>query len=167
MTWSPQKSCGQEATKIRPRLKEYLIGNGLDLGCGPDKIHPEALGVDVAPFPGVNYVLDVRDLYPFKKQTFDYVFSSHTLEDLEDPLDALKEWSRVLKSGGLLILYLPHKDLYPNLGQEGSNPAHKNDFVEQTIIDFLGLIGKFRILVTERRDEENEYSFLIVARKLI
>jgi SAM-dependent methyltransferase len=40
--------------------------------------------------------------------SLDFVFSSHTLEHLDRPWDALSEWIRVLKPGGVLFLYLPH-----------------------------------------------------------
>ena len=31
---------------------------------------------------------------------------------MQDPAVALKNWYRVLKKGGYLILYIPHRDLY-------------------------------------------------------
>ena len=44
----------------------------------------------------------------FADSSLDYVFSSHTLEHLEDWEQALDEWSRKLRPGGHLFLYLPH-----------------------------------------------------------
>lgn len=114
--------------------------------------------------PGVDYTLDVRDLYVFEDNQFDYVFSAHVLEDIEDTEDTLKEWLRVLKKSGSLILYLPHKDYYPNIGQEGSNPAHKHDFLPNDILLVLKRICSFDLHVLEERNQNDEYSFLIVAR---
>src|SRR5437016_2058920 len=41
---------------------------------------------------------------------YDCVLSSHTLEHIANPLQALKEWKRVLRKEGPLLLLLPHKD---------------------------------------------------------
>lgn len=163
--WTAQLSKGREASKIRNRIKEWTFGKGLDVGCGNDKISPDAIGVDTLPLPWVNFLLDARDLYIFKSGEFDYLFSAHVLEDLEDPTDTLREWWRVLKPQGFLILYLPHKNFYPNIGTEGSNPAHKHDFVPQDIINILEKICYYRIDVCEERNKNDEYSFLLVVRK--
>lgn len=116
----------------------------------------------MAPFPGVDYTLDVRDLFVFEDNEFDYVFSAHTLEDIDDTEDCLREWLRVLKPGGHLILYLPHKDFYPNIGKEGANPAHKHDFTGADILEILDRICRHRIVLIENRNLNDEYSFLIV-----
>ena len=160
--WTPQLSRGREASKIRNRIKEWTFGKGLDVGCGLDKISPEAIGIDIAPLPGVNYTLDARDLFIFDDNQFDYIFSAHVLEDLENPEDTLREWLRVLKPGGYLILYLPHKDYYPNIGKEGANPAHKHDFLPNDILQILKRICFFDVHVLEERNKNDEYSFLLV-----
>ena len=46
----------------------------------------------------------------------------------------LREWWRVIRPGGHLVLYLPHKAHYPNIGQPGANPAHKHDFLPEDIV---------------------------------
>lgn len=164
MTWTPQKSKGRETTKIRQRVQPWTFGKGLDVGCGLDKISLDAIGIDLAPLPGVDYSLDARDLFVFDNDYFDYIFSAHVLEDLPDPKDALREWLRVLKPKGHLILYLPHKDYYPNIGSPGANPAHKHDFLPKDIIEILDQICFYDLLICEDRSEGDEYSFLIVAR---
>ena len=45
---------------------------------------------------------------PFASDSLDYVFSSHVLEHCPDTLATLKEWLRVLRPGGRLLLRLPH-----------------------------------------------------------
>ena len=165
MTWTAQRSKGKETTKVRSRILDWISGRGLDLGCGLDKISLHSYGIDLLPLPGVDFLLDIRDLYIFKNAEMDYVFSSHALEDLKDTEDTLREWWRVLKPEGHLILYLPHKDLYPNIGQHGSNVAHKHDFVAKDILDILSRFARFKILINEIRSKDDEYSFLLLLRK--
>ena len=164
--WSHQLSKGRETSKVRQRVKEWISGKGLDLGCGLDKIHPEAIGIDQIPFPGVNFTLDIRDLYILDTNSFDYVFSAHTLEDIEDTEDTLREWWRVLKFQGYLILYLPHRNLYPRIGQPGANPAHKHDFEGIDILKVLDNFAIYKTIVNEVRDQDDEYSFLLIIQKL-
>lgn len=96
----------------------------------------------------------------------DAVFSSHLLEHIVDTDAALGEWWRVIKVDGYLVLYLPHRDLYPNMGAEGANPDHKHDFVPSDIVDaMLRVAPGFDLVVSETRAADTEYSFLQVYRK--
>ncbi len=53
-------------------------------------------------------VLDVRSM-PIKDESFDCVFCSGVLEHVDDYLTALKEMTRILKPGGILLLGLPFR----------------------------------------------------------
>lgn len=169
MTWSLETSDGNESRKVRLEILPYVRGRGLDLGCGPWKVFPHAIGVDAQAYPGgdgANLVADVTDLGMFADAAFDWVYSSHTLEDQEDTVDTLREWWRLVKPGGYLILYLPHKDFYPNIGQPGANPAHKHDFVPADVIAAMREVGGgWDLEICQERNGGNEYSFLQVFRK--
>ena len=41
--------------------------------------------------------------------SYDAVISSHCLEHLANPIKGLMRWKQVLKSGGFMLLILPHK----------------------------------------------------------
>ena len=43
---------------------------------------------------------------------YDFVHSSHCLEHLVDPREGLKNWLRVVRSGGYLVVTVPDEDLY-------------------------------------------------------
>lgn len=169
MTWRDTDPQGNESSKIKWELVEYTTGVGLDLGCGKFKAFPHFTGVDNGHHwgtDGIDVVVDTcENLGRFASQSHDFVFSSHLLEHIEDTKKALKEWWRVLKVGGYLILYLPHKDLYPNVGQEGANPDHKHDFLPEDIESVMKDVGGWDLLRNETRDQGREYSFFQVYKK--
>lgn len=51
---------------------------------------------------------EAEDLSRYKSDSFDVVICSEVLEHLYDPLEAIKEAYRVLKSGGIYIVTVPH-----------------------------------------------------------
>lgn len=178
MTWRASDPEGNEAAKVRFDVVQYTRGKVLDLGCGPTKGFPHWIGVDnldaVSRFGAEikpDLVADCAKLSDsIQDESVDAIFSSHLLEHIEDYRAALADWWRCIKVGGHLVLYLPHRDLYPNIGQPGSNPDHKWDFVPEDIMSALegvtnGVSG-FDVLVNEVRSEGVEYSFLLVAKKL-
>lgn len=158
---APKRS---ETAKCRRRLLRYCEGFGLDLGHGGDKIRKEAVGVDFFKQADNDVVSDVRNLSDFADETVDYVYSSHCLEDLEDTEGALREWLRPLRVKGHLVLYLPHKAWYPNVGTQGANPGHRHDFVPEDIEAVLCGIGGTEVV--HRAVYPTEYSFELVARKV-
>src|SRR5665647_453019 len=44
---------------------------------------------------------------PFKDGQYDYVISSHVIEHFFDPIAVIKEWLRVIKSGGYIFIIAP------------------------------------------------------------
>jgi ADP-heptose:LPS heptosyltransferase/predicted SAM-dependent methyltransferase len=169
MTWSIETSDGNESAKIRFEVLPYVRGRGLDLGCGPWKAYPHMVGVDTMAYgggSGPNICLDVAKLDLFADATMDFVYSSHTLEDLKDTVAVLREWWRVVKVGGYLLLYLPHKDYYPNIGQPGANPAHQHDFLPDDVIAAMReAASDWDLIENQERNGGNEYSFLQVFRR--
>lgn len=174
MVWKIDGPVGEESAKIVPFVVPYTRGRGLDLGCGPSKFLPHAIGMDqgqlYGPRESPDIIGDIRDLKMFADASLDFVFSSHALEDLEDTRAALTEWWRVIKPGGYLSIYLPHKDLYPNIGQPGANPNHKHDFLPADILDHMQAVASVAgtgcaVLEDETRSGGDEYSFLQVYRK--
>ena len=56
---------------------------------------------------GFNFVREATDLRGIGDHQYDFVLSSHNLEHISNPLRALKEWTRVVKPGGAIIILLP------------------------------------------------------------
>src|SRR3990167_3978459 len=175
MVWKVTDPEGNEAGKVLWELVPYTRGFGLDIGCGPCKAFPHFIGVDnkkdTALFnTQMNPELPVEDgckVPMFADEACDFIFSSHMLEHVVEYKAALKEWWRLIKVGGHLCLYLPHKDFYPNIGHPKGNKDHKHDFVPQDILDAMNeLAADWDCLRSEDRNEGQEYSFFQVFRKL-
>lgn len=174
MVWRAEDPQGSEAQKILWELPLYTRGRGLDIGCGPRKAYQHFIGVDSTidhelfgtPIDPDIKIADAVDLSIFGDKSMDFVFSSHLLEHIKDYPKALAEWWRLIKPDGHLVLYLPHKSFYPNIGKEGANPDHKHDFMPDDIISAMRKVGSWDLLRNEDRNEGVEYSFFQVYKKL-
>ena len=81
----------------------------LNLGCGKTRI-PDSIGVDGVKVEGcVDVVHDLNVVpYPFEDSYADEIHLYHVLEHLDNPVEKLEEIHRILKSGGVLYLRVPH-----------------------------------------------------------
>lgn len=174
--WRPDDPQTRESAKIRFELVPYTRGLGLDIGCGQEKAFPHFWGIDSnvdqqlfgIPATGADLIIPTAEkLSMFGDGSMDFVFSSHLLEHIQDFEVALREWWRLLKPGGHLCLYLPHKNLYPNIGVPGSNPDHKHDFLPEDIVKTMLGIGGWDLVRNEDRNGTNEYSFFQVYQKRV
>ncbi len=102
----------------------YFVGKGLDIGGGPDP-----LGLYLELFPRMQGVKiwdktdgNAETLDTIESCIFDFVHSSHCLEHLDDPSQALQNWFRVLKPDGYLVIIVPDEDLY----EQGEFPSTWN-----------------------------------------
>jgi predicted SAM-dependent methyltransferase len=164
-----------ETSKCRNRLIKYCQGYGLDLGYGGDIITPTAITVDLPkPYTDVgchplNLGGDARNLYWFRDNVLDYVYSSHLLEDFEDTESALREWLRVLKPCGHLVIFCPDEQIfrrYCAITGHPYNPSHK---IENFSLAYLKNILLNKIGNVEIIHETfliDNYSFELVAKKL-
>lgn len=167
MTWRIDGPQGNESAKVKYEIVPYTRGRGLDLGCGHWKTYPHFIGVDNGHHWGqaaADVMCDCDRLDIFATGSLDFVFSSHLIEHIEDYQAALREWWRVIKPGGHLVLYVPHKNFYPNCGEKGANPDHKHDFLPADIT--AAMPDGFDLIINEERNGGDEYSFLQVFRKV-
>lgn len=95
----------------RPTVDELLTRTPLvvELGCGPTKRDPNAVGIDVLDLPGVDIVGDAQSaLQNLPDHSVDAIYSEHFLEHLEDPRGLVAEAARVLRPGGEFRAVVPH-----------------------------------------------------------
>lgn len=85
----------------------------LDVGCGEKPYYPffkgkvdEYIGIDINRWSNVDIICSGEAL-AFKDKMFDVILCVQTLEHLTEPKKALRECQRVLKSDGLLLLFVP------------------------------------------------------------
>ena len=72
---------------------------------------------------------DAQYMRGINDNKYDFVHSSHCLEHMEDPIIALRNWIRITKPGGYLVITVPEEFLYEH-GQWPSrfNGDHKWSF---------------------------------------
>jgi len=137
--------------------RSWFAGSVLDIGCGPDKIVPYARGFDLNDG-------DANKIDDCIAERFDMVFSSHCLEHMHDPADAIRRWWRLVSDGGRMIVIVPDEDLY----EQGVFPSrfngdHKATFTvskrrswsprSYNVLALAGQLPGARILRCELQDE--------------
>lgn len=175
MTWDPHARQNFESRKCRWEIVPWTRGRGLDLGCGIYKAFNHFIGVDNCHHgeqfghvikPDVRS--DASDLSLFASNSLDFCFSSHLLEHFppERVPEILTEWLRVIRPGGHLVLYLPDKALYPNIGEPGANADHRWDPDYDSVVKYLRETGcGWDLKDYQLRDQDDEYSGLYVLEK--
>ena len=99
-------------------------GTGIDIGGFPD---PLTLYLEFFPLITTLQVWDIKDgdaqfMDNISDEFFNFVVSSHCLEHLNDPFEGLKNWFRIIKPSGYLVVTVPDEDLY----EQGIWPSNKN-----------------------------------------
>jgi len=99
------QTTGNGARYCMPFALEVIKGGIVyDIGYGKDDWKfPGAIGIDLK--DGTEF--NAMNLPP---EQADAIFSSHLLEHLERPYEALDIWHNKLKQGGVLFMYLPNMD---------------------------------------------------------
>jgi Tfp pilus assembly protein PilF/ADP-heptose:LPS heptosyltransferase/SAM-dependent methyltransferase len=103
----------------------YFRGDGIDVGGGSDSL---TLFKEFFPLVRNLFVYDQTHgdgqlLDNVADESFDFLYSSHCLEHLRDPQEALANWLRVVRRGGHLVIQVPDEDLY----EQGVWPSRFNN----------------------------------------
>ncbi len=167
---------GSETNKVRHLVLPYCIGNGCDIGFGGDKIKKDNCdGIDF-PQPYASAGKDkvdigcdvINDEIPVADNTYDYVYTSHLIEDFVNTNDALKKFIRILKSNGNLVLVFPNQKKYEEIcnkiGQP-LNPYHVHADMGYTyMIDRLNEIKNISYEILFSSDCIIDYNVIIVVK---
>lgn len=161
-------------------LRPHCVGLSVDIGCGFEKVLPGALGVDKLAFGEAgtgcmagkkscaDISADAGDLYFIADGTFDSAVSRHCFEHLPDPVATLREWLRIVKTGGALAMVLPNDDWQDFLNMDKD---HKFRCYPKTVAGALAELnvsgGKVRgDLVENGTMVHPQWSFFSLIRRL-
>lgn len=102
----------------------YFVGHGIDIGGKPDP-----LGMYKLLFSRMESCRtwdledgDAQIMAGVSDCKYDFVHSSHCLEHMREPEQALTAWLRILKPGGHLVGIVPDEDMY----EQGQWPSRFN-----------------------------------------
>lgn len=143
-------------------FERYMSGQGLEIGFkgyidGVVPILDSAIGVDIG-FPGYDGIT-----LPFPDNSQDYVYSSHCLEHIANCEEAIREWYRVTKVGGHVIIVVPHRDLYEKKRHKPSrwNGDHKRFYTPASLLQEVEnslTPNSYRVRMLEDNDKQFDYS---------
>ena len=158
-----------EGNIIRDSIKDYSKDKVIELGCGPTKTIPEAIGLDIIPKgelitelfePSVaDITADVQEPLPFEDNSVDVIIARHVLEHCEDIIKTLKNWIKVLKPKGKIVIALPNEEYGRTIIM---NPEHVHVFTKNSIKEIMELLKMKQI---KSSIGETEHSFISIFEK--
>jgi ubiquinone/menaquinone biosynthesis C-methylase UbiE len=110
----------------------------------------------------------IKNEIPVADNTYDYVYTSHLIEDFTDTKDALRKFIRILKNKGNLILVFPDQPAYAVYCKKMDVPmnpyhVHADMGYEYMLKQLAGLPGvTYEILFSSNC--EVDYNVVIVLR---
>lgn len=168
-----------ESKKFLHLFVEHLTGCGVDLGSQGDPVIPTAIGLDLPNDEFLRYngghsprgPIQLRghaEKLPFDDKSLDYVFSSNLLEDYQYWGPVLKEWVRVLKLGGKLVILVPDRERWKLAMERGQlgNPAHQHEGRVGELSTYAENLG-LEVIQDSLADPEGvDYNVVFIAQKL-
>jgi SAM-dependent methyltransferase len=145
--------------EILRQLIPRRFSSGLDVGCAAGILKmlgfSEVIGIDIVTGSNVT-ILASAEYLPFRDESFQFVFAGEVIEHLREPLQALKEWIRVLQDRGRMVISTPNGLL---VNVYSGNPEHKRMFspndlcrtIRRLGLDVTYAKGIFTGLVSGRR----------------
>lgn len=139
-------------------------GKVVELGCGPKKTVEDSIGIDRVPkgelIPYIGYpsvadiVADVSESLPLEDKSVDVLIARHILEHIMNPVKVLRDWNRVLKVGGRMIIAVPNENVTRGIPL---NPEHVASYTPESLEALAHLLG-FKCLGVG--DPQNGISFV-------
>jgi SAM-dependent methyltransferase len=169
-----------ETAKWRHLFLPYCKGNGIDIGYGGDPIVPESITFDREwshpsharvgerhqDITGDAAIIDKL----VKPRIFDYVYSSHCIEDFNDTKDVLNRWIELLKPGGYLCLLFPDEQRFRFVSSARNIDHVHLDMGLDYMVKILTNIPNISIiesqeLFSSKDGSQPDYNCMIVAKK--
>lgn len=152
-------------------IKKYVNGGiTLEVGCGGKKTVPHAIGIDIIPKGEEIPYMDIKSVadiaadvtteIPLPDEYADCIIARHVLEHCLDTVKTLKEWKRLLKSGGRLVIACPDERVCEGIPV---NPEHVHAFTADSCESLGDAIG-FKTIGKEQ--DYNGISFTVCMEKI-
>ena len=141
----------------------------LELGCGAQKTVPHSIGIDRVPggekveYLGITSVADVTadvtEELPFEESSADAIIARHILEHCVDLVQTMKNWKKILKPGGKLIISSPDENVTRGIALD---PTHVHAFTKESIKSLAEVLGLQHI---SSQEAGNNLSFVSLFKK--
>ena len=146
--WELESHMPSEDTWYSEHLASFNGSPGLNIGCGGKKIEG-SVGVDIRSLGekgvgGELYKEAVTDIQSdahsiaLDDNSQHYIVAAHILEHLINPIKALKEWKRLLISGGKLLITVPDYDTENTMLIDYT---HLHAYTEESLKNIIELSG--------------------------
>lgn len=173
-----------EMAKYRHLVKKYCYDSdgepvsALDVGSQGDPLvkwawslelpHEECLAYNAGnPLHGPVQLRGYADKLPIDSDSVGILCTSHVAEDFKDWLPLLKEWTRVVKPGGHLVILIPDHERFRAAVAAGQ-PDNLNHQHEGTVGELSTYAEALGLEVIEDRFTDlypEDYTILFVGRK--
>jgi ubiquinone/menaquinone biosynthesis C-methylase UbiE len=121
----------------------------------------KAIGVDLKPI--ADLVASIDDLPMVDDGSVDVIISRHSLEHILDSVKTLKEWRRILKSGGIIILVLPDHGSIDTMDMILSGGVHLHAFTMDSLKNLLSFFPE--LIITKIEPVIDGWSFGAIIKK--
>lgn len=126
---------------LNPQPSERILEIGCNRGHYTKRVQaiaPESYGIDINPEAishGVTHNLSVMDAenLQFPDESFDKIYSLHTIEHIPNIQKALKEMARVLRTEGKIVLAYPVEPIRGLFALRGAILCHRNLFYARNL----------------------------------
>lgn len=133
--------CGRSLfTEIRPRWPFMIVAADVDHALLRERR---------AEFGDVHWAVAPATPLAFVDRAFDAVFAGELIEHLADPRQALAEFRRVLKPGGLLVLTTPNRRRLANVVDGSERPYSPDHLSELSYDEVESMLGQEGFEVVE------------------
>lgn len=163
---------------VREALDKFMIdkkpGKVLEIGSGPIEQSFKSyfeekgwtwLGQDSASFIGVSYLSKMEDLNNILTDSYDLVFSCHSFEHCERPVDALREFNRVLKPEGNLFMATPNPCKHHILDADADHIFVLHPMQMVRLVYYCGFDDGTSSFQKEGIELEQNYNVITIANK--
>lgn len=115
--------------RLKNGYNEYFSGDGIDIGCGSDVLSKDIFKNITSVMPYDLHEGDALTCHNLDSNRFDFVYSSHCLEHMDDPYKAMENWIRICVENGYIVVAVPHEIYYEkNVWPSQYNNGHKHSF---------------------------------------